>query len=1154
LPAVRKAIAVRETAGDRQLTATLALLIASLTPAPAQALPGPEILVPLTAGVMQALAGIVWIARRLQRRTRRTLLRIAVLLGVGALSWMLIGWRLALIAAAAAGLLASRSWRERGFFLLLGGLGLAMAGPSNLLTGSTIPPVPPAFDPARPPLGPFPEAKLAVLRSGPAHVIQLGEREDFNNCSLPGASLLRPADLAVAAPRLHALDAPVVLLVGPTTPPPDAIARAQRLGFSHVAPFREAFPVPGPPIVCYTPGSAQLVRQLIPEPLLALAAVGPGAPLDLDRGAWLRPRDMAHLAASSEDLSVRQAAAILSLSSTALTELRDRRIALVGEDVHSLAAAARLLDAAGAEVVAITRGSILPARIGHQLSAPALIAALIAVALLAALLGLLGRLGAWRAEAAHARGNGRRWRSGALRAAAELATLLGSAAAAWLVGRLAVPPALALLVTPTMVSTAALVLGGIWFLLLLAGLWLRAVRLPAGWRLGWALLAIAVGIGAVPGLVLGIAIAPLHVLVLAAGLLGGALLESGLLAWWRRRSRRRAGRRPGWALLEHTAGLSAAGGKASRLGAVRRAEGAVVPPGLVLWPGRGGRATTAALRAVRRLLGPGPYLARSSAAAEDGAQATAAGRFDSRIARDGASLPDAVAAVAAGYSAGAAMLPPVLIMPLVACSRAGVAQAPPAGGCAVLVEHGPQRDAVTAGRAGERASWGRISQSWLQAEPPSAELLALGEFLARRKSDGARYLEWLARGRALWLVQDRPAPAAAELAAGADIAALAALVEPPRDVDAPWLRSVAIEGLPLPAAASSLELWAGCWRRDRALGRALRRLRIPPTLVAHQPVVAAWGSLWAFAREADGLARLVQLRLSLAAAVRRRSLDEVAGRLARRMAAEPRDLEDTQARSIALRLLEPFLAEQTDRPPPAAPSLRLAAALRECADPQALGAAFAHRARYDLDPATVRYGELARTDWRPPDTPPRWPAAAAPAVLDRRWCDFYRDLLHDRLAWETARLRARSPELAAAHAEPGSRPTANSLSLRQAESVGLPPATTATSGRGSWVSGSGPIAGQAESDPGRPHPERILVLTTPTPEAAARFGDFRAVVAASGGALSHAALVARELGVPALFGVGEQALADRGRIRLTADGRVEPEAHPPDARTSAKAT
>jgi len=1114
------------------------LIAAVLTPRSAWALPGPEVVLPLAAGVVQAVLGLLWIARRLQHQTRRLLWRAAVLTGAGTACWLLLGWQLGLLGAAAAGLLGARRWLERGAWVLVGAVAIHLAIPTldRPDMGQT-PPVPVPFDSPLPLAGPFARASLEPLQHGPAHVIELGEREDFINCAVAGATLIRPADLPARTPELQALSAPVVLLVGPSTPRTDAIESARALGFAHVAEFRDVFHAQRAGAVCYAPPHAAFFKRFVPKTLVAQVTMTPGAPLELDWVPWLRPTDLAHLAATRSDLSVSSAFDVLQLPTADLSAAAGSQVALHANDLHRLAAAARLLRSAGAEVVSITLGKSLEPIANRSLTPAILAAAAIAAALLAMLLGLLGQLGALRAEAAHARGRGPPSGPSAWRAAAELGSWLAVGGVAWWVGGWAVPPSLASWVTPTMLSSEALSFGAAWFIVPPGVLWLRVTRLAGWWRLGGAVLAVLICVGVVPGLLLGFGVLPVHVAIAGSALLGGPVAERALVVLWRRHCRDNAGHEPGWALLDHVAALPAAGGKAARL-AARRSAGAPVPPGLVVWPLRDGSTRRMTLTATGVALGSGPLLVRSTARSEDLETATAAGRWPSRVANGLDQLPGAIRQVVTSYANEDGLLPAVLIMPLVECTRGGVAQVPLAGTSVALVEHGRGRDAVTSGGETQRSYWGRLSGSWLGDERVGPELIALGKLLGGEASGPPRYLEWLARGSVLWLVQDRPAPAGAALEGSGAIDALCHLVSPPREATAPWLHRASVEGLPIPAPRQSLELWAQCWSRSGAIGDASGSLGIPRWLLAPRTVVAAWGSLWAFDSEVGGIARLVQLRLTLSAAVTRRGHGTVAGQLAHRLALAPHSLDEAQARSIGLRLLQPYLEPELGEPPPTSPSIRLAAALREAGGPDRLPPAFGHRARWDLDLATPRYGETAESSWRPPDEPPPWPDEPPPAVLDRRWCGYYRDLLHDRLAWEIARLRASAGELPERPAS-GALPEANTLSLRDAEAIGLPITTNVASGTGTWVSGSGPIEGVATRDLQRHADRRILVVDAPTPEHAARFADFAAVVAATGGSLSHAALVARELGIPALFGVGAQALRGRGHLVLTSEGCVE---------------
>jgi len=281
-----------------------------------------------------------------------------------------------------------------------------------------------------------------------------------------------------------------------------------------------------------------------------------------------------------------------------------------------------------------------------------------------------------------------------------------------------------------------------------------------------------------------------------------------------------------------------------------------------------------------------------------------------------------------------------------------------------------------------------------------------------------------------------------------------------------------------------------------ALPRTLRLLGLPP-LPPADAVLVIGGGLYLRVGAMDQIGLWISIRAVLHG--------WHAPTRAARIAAAPADADIIEliARSLALRLMTSWVPDGDRRQLPDAPSTRLA---RHGPD-----ATLGHRAQYDLDPSCPRFGPR-------PDRPP---LPKMPARLDRASLDWARDHLHDQITW----LIAGTPmaPTAAAGAAPGPLVTLAMLEGREDETTG-----------GVWASGSGPIRGVASDSPG---PEAILILNEARPDRI-RPG-FAAVVAAGGGHLSHAALVARQLGIPALFGVGPIQVGDGQPLVLTAEGTVE---------------
>ncbi|GAA1861228.1 hypothetical protein GCM10009736_30540 [Actinomadura bangladeshensis] len=82
----------------------------------------------------------------------------------------------------------------------------------------------------------------------------------------------------------------------------------------------------------------------------------------------------------------------------------------------------------------------------------------------------------------------------------------------------------------------------------------------------------------------------------------------------------------------------------------------------------------------------------------------------------------------------------------------------------------------------------------------------------------------------------------------------------------------------------------------------------------------------------------------------------------------------------------------------------------------------------------------------------------------------------------------------------------------------------------------GPVV--CASDPGDPswHPGSVLVIAGTGPEWVPLMAEAAAVVTTSGGSLCHAAIVARELGVPCVTGVGDALALLRTGMRAEVDG------------------
>ncbi|MGH2738009.1 MAG: PEP/pyruvate-binding domain-containing protein [Actinomycetota bacterium] len=223
-----------------------------------------------------------------------------------------------------------------------------------------------------------------------------------------------------------------------------------------------------------------------------------------------------------------------------------------------------------------------------------------------------------------------------------------------------------------------------------------------------------------------------------------------------------------------------AGNKAATLAVLRRA-GFEVPPGVVVPADAfGGVADTlppavrAALPKVPSLLGPGPWAVRSSGTAEDSAEASFAGQFETVLGVDEGGLPDAVLRCWRSGSAdrvrayrgdrGAGSMA-VLIQPMVAAEAAGVAFTtdPVTGRRRTVIEavEGLGERLVSGAATPER--WTVEEDGSIEAPPgttvlAAAKARAIGD-LARRVEEHLgrpQDIEWAIEGGSLWLLQARP--------------------------------------------------------------------------------------------------------------------------------------------------------------------------------------------------------------------------------------------------------------------------------------------------------------------------------------------------------------------------------------------------------------
>ena len=612
-----------------------------LLPSVALALPGPEVVLPVAAGIAQVIVVLGWWGRRQLRRLLLHPLGLAaaVLLGLFVLGPM---------GAAGIWILARvRRWLVPLVVLLsvdvLGGL--ALSQPSEAL--------PMLSDVGLVVGGPHADARLAVLRDGPTAVVQVGEAGDFANCWLPGAPVVRPPDLAAHLPGLleQANGVPVVLLARSLGPPEGTLRQSMPDGVV-VAVSGQAFPGGGRGAMdCYAPPLPSLPGKLFTYAL----SDGPAAPVSVPVPV-LRPVDAARL--SPPTVSARE---ILATPTHQLTG--EGPVVVVGEDVAMAAAAAGLL---GERAVAVV--------IGPPQTEPVMPRwPVLAVVLLGGLVGPLTRRGARERLLGQIRG------AGQTSPAVVLSGVLG-----WLgigiagvgLSQASLPLSMAWLVAPTSVGLAALPGMGLGVAAAVLGWWSVLTRLPPVARPVWGGLWAGLGLLLGSGLISGPLPASVDLLVVGLFWLLAAGVDVGLE------------RRPVW--LDRA--VSGGGPKADRLSVLARA-GVRVPPGVVVW-------SADEARGAILMLGAPPWIVRSSASDEDQLTVTRAGVHASVVVEAVDGLEAAVSRVTRDYPGEGPH--PVLVMPMIDADESGVCQAPVSGRRLVMVESGAGSMAVTGGRVAAR--------------------------------------------------------------------------------------------------------------------------------------------------------------------------------------------------------------------------------------------------------------------------------------------------------------------------------------------------------------------------------------------------------------------------------------------------------------------
>ncbi|HLT84348.1 MAG TPA: PEP/pyruvate-binding domain-containing protein [Phototrophicaceae bacterium] len=230
------------------------------------------------------------------------------------------------------------------------------------------------------------------------------------------------------------------------------------------------------------------------------------------------------------------------------------------------------------------------------------------------------------------------------------------------------------------------------------------------------------------------------------------------------------------------------GAKAATLGRLAR-SGIRVPDGVVV-PDAAAAAWRAELPAALSLLGGTRFAVRSSADAEDGADASFAGQFDTRLDVPGEEVAEAVREVAAHRARAAAYAdavgrPParevaVLVQPMLRARAAGVAftRHPVTGTRAAVVEAvRGLGEPLVAGRVSperwQRGSAGRPVVAGAASVLTEAQARSVVEVAERVEAllGGAQDVEWvLDDDGVVWVLQARPVTGGAPAVAGPTVA------------------------------------------------------------------------------------------------------------------------------------------------------------------------------------------------------------------------------------------------------------------------------------------------------------------------------------------------------------------------------------------------
>jgi len=609
-------------------------------------------------------------------------------------------------------------------------------------------------------------------------------------------------------------------------------------------------------------------------------------------------------------------------------------------------------------------------------------------------------------------------------------------------------------------------------------------------------------------------------------------------------------------------GLVDAGGKVAGLVLASR-TGLAVPPSLVvLLDSDAGVDSLVSVGArVRRRLGAGPYVVRSSAPDED-RDASSAGRYVSVVGVDSKGISAAIVKVVASYGLGAGRRAGVLVQPLVDAEWAGVAvREPSSRGGGVLVEASRNANqGVTAGTSAElRGRIGPVSRAWvsdaLRSLGNAGNLLGTVESVERQLGAAADLEFAIVRG-SIVVLQARAAPVEQGSSTSPPSVALQSLAS-----------SAALRGRPgrvvfevgdfaefgARVSAATASLLSGIWSVEGSLGAAIDRV-VPGTRAAFSgrrvvslggrlygagrslsasavfavPLLRFYGWVWFLRRTAllkDVDARLRSLELALP------SLDPANGDAVVR---REQLLGGPGSIAVSVALLQGFQRgmERATDPDPLLTLVNDGAAA-------VCHAGLGFRALPDLALERPRFAEIAGRVVEAPASIQAPPLPADPVAA----LAALRSRARTVLAVHAAGLRA---SLVASHdasldiPEEVDAAAPNTLTLAQLESwagEGVPPRSEASgASRGVWIGESRELERTVGSGA-----ESIVVLDLPTVEVVSSLASGTVVLAAGGTALCHAALVCRQKGIPAVFGAGEavRALAPGTRVRLRRDGRWE---------------